>query len=286
MITYRHLNESDFEQLHKTMLAAFSDYVVEYQPTQEILRRMFLIENVRFDLSVGVFDDEKMVGFTLNGSGEWQNKKTVYDAGTGVIAAYRRRGLSRRMFEFLLPVLREKNFEQYLLEVITINEPALRLYQNLGFETRRELGVFMQKEVSPFDYSSPGVELKELETLEWERLESFWSYYPSWQNSIEAMKRSFADDSIVKTPLGLFFEGNLAGYGIVFHRSGNVPQLAIAEEYRGNGFGRVLLSALGEKCDKPLFISNVDTDAKEVVALLQANNFFFLTSQYEMLLEL
>lgn len=286
MITYRHLNEDDFEPLHHTMLEAFSDYIVEYQPTKEILRRMFLIENVRLDLSVGVFDNEKMVGFTLNGTGEWQGKRTVYDAGTGVITDYRRRGLSRGMFDFLLPVLRDCGFEQYLLEVITGNEPARRLYQNLGFETRRELGVFVQKQVSPFRNSFTGVEIKELEMLDWQRLESFWSYYPSWQNSIEAMKRSLVNHSIIKSALGLFFEENLIGYGIVFHRSGNVPQLAIAKDYRGKGFGQMLLSALGEKCGKPLFISNVDTGAKEVTALLQANNFALLTSQYEMLLEL
>lgn len=286
MILCRHLRESDFEQLHQTTLRAFSNYVVEYQPTQEVLRRMLFIENVQLDLSVGAFDGEKMVGFTINGAGRWNEKATAYDAGTGVLPEYQRRGISRQMFDFILPVLRAEKFEQYLLEVIKENEPAFRLYRDLGFETQRELGVFRQKEFLPVKSRQGGVEVKELKTLDWELLKSFWSYYPSWQNSIDAIKRGLSQDSIVKTILGLFFQGKLIGYGIVFHRSGSVPQIAVSEEYRGYGFGHILINALREKSGKPLSVLNVDTEAEEVMTFLMENNFELLTSQYEMLLKL
>lgn len=277
---------SDFDRLYQATLDAFANYVVEYQPTKEALERMFLIENIDFGLSVGTFDGEEMVGFMLNGTGTWKDKKTIYDGATGVVPSHRNRGLSRRMFDFILPVLHENNFEQYLLEVITVNKPALRLYQSLGFEIQREVGVFRQKSVLPVGAPPPGVEIREMKDPDWKLLETFWTYEPSWQNSIAAMRRSFADDRIIKTILGLYLDDEPAGYGIVFHRTGNVPQLAVAKAHRGRGFGRFILNALQEKSGKPLYVLNVDLGAKEILALFNEENFELLTKQYEMLLEL
>ena len=90
MITYRCLTDKDFSQLYHATLDAFSDYVVPYQPTQDRLRRMFVINGVSFDLSVGAFDGETMIGFTVNAVGAFGGKRTVYDSGTGIIPKYRR----------------------------------------------------------------------------------------------------------------------------------------------------------------------------------------------------
>jgi len=260
---------------------------VPYQAKPDGLRRSFLINGVRFDFSVGAFDGEKMVGFTMNAIGEWNGRRTVYDSGTGVVPNYRRQGISRNMFDFILPVLRENKIEQYLLEVIADNEPAVKLYQNLGFETARRLSVFKRKEVGLVtEKLNEEMEIKEIETLDWNLLESFYTYSPSWQNSTASIKRSLLDATIFKTFLGLYLTGKFVGYGIVFHNSGNVPQLAIAGDYRGRNFGRALLNALQKRIEKPLFVTNVDERAKDIAAFLKANNFSLLTTQYEMMLKL
>jgi len=146
MITYRRLTDKDFLQLYHATLAAFSDYTVPYQPTQESLQRMFVINGVSFDLSVGAFEGDAMIGFAVNAIGVWNNKRTVYNSGTGIVPNCRRQGISRKIFDFILPILREDNIEQYLLEVISENEPAVRLYQSLGFEISRRLLVYKKQD--------------------------------------------------------------------------------------------------------------------------------------------
>jgi ribosomal protein S18 acetylase RimI-like enzyme len=286
MIFYRKLNENDFEEYHQALLEAFSDYYVEAQPASDALRRMHRIEGVNLDYSVGAFDDGKLVGFTANAIDDWLGELTAYDAGTGVIPEYRRRGISRGMFDFILPVLRETGAKQYILEVITENEPAIRLYENLGFQTQRTLSVLTSEKTLISQNAPPDVGIKEIKNPDWSVLESFLSYRPSWQNSIDSIKRCLPDTSIVKTILGLYLDEKLVGYGIVFRNSGNVSQIAVAEEFRRRGFGKIILGELQKHTEKPLQFSNIDEKARGVLAFLDSNGFRVLTRQHEMLLKL
>lgn len=287
MIIYRPLTEADFPAFYQATLAAFADYAVPYQPTEDSVRRMLVINGVDYDLSVGAFDGDRMVGFTINAAGEWNGKRTVYDSGTGVVPEYRRRNISRDMFDFIRPRLSENRIEQYLLEVICDNEPAVRLYQSLGFETTRRLLVFKRQEpVFVRERKSENFTVKRIETLDWDLFESFQAYVPSWQNSIDSMKRSLADETIVKTFTGVYAAEELIGYAVVFHNSGSIPQLAVSEKHRRKGFGRALLNHIQKQTEKPLTVNNVDAQAGGAAAFLEANGFSLLTTQYEMLLKL
>jgi ribosomal-protein-alanine N-acetyltransferase len=64
----------------------------------------------------------------------------------GVSAAYRRRGLSRRLFASLTGGLRRAGASEIYLEVRASNQPALALYRALGF---------VQTGVRPRYYSNP-----------------------------------------------------------------------------------------------------------------------------------
>lgn len=259
MISFRTLTEEDFSRLYQTLLEAFSDYSVPMKPEIDTLKQSYLIEGVELDCSFGAFDGDKMVGFTVNGFGDWQGKITAYDAGTGIIPAYRRKGISRRMFEYIFPVLRSQKIEQYLLEVIVENKSAFGFYKSLGFRIEREFKVYKRDKVFvPVDLRhQQNVEIREIKNPDWNFLQSFWTYYPSWQNSIDSIKRSSADAAIRKKVLGVFLDSKLIGYGIIFLKSGSVPQIAIAENYRQKGFGSVLLNALQNQTKTPLKAYNI-----------------------------
>jgi ribosomal protein S18 acetylase RimI-like enzyme len=109
-------------------------------------------DGVRLEASAGAFDRSQMVGFYMNAFGEWQRKRTAYDAGTGVVPAYRRQGVAEELFAFMVPRLKEVSVEQYLLEVLTDNHRAVELYRKLGFAETRRLAVFRRSEpMKPLD---------------------------------------------------------------------------------------------------------------------------------------
>ena len=168
MITNRLLSTSDLPSLHACFLEAFSDYQVDLRMTQEQFEQRLARDGVRMELSAAAFDDDRMIGFYINGIGEWQGKQTAYDAGTGVIPSYRNRGIAKDLFEFLVPRLKEVSVSQYLLEVITTNTPAVSLYRKVGFVGTRQLAVFRSDERIKNVGDPKGVSIRQVEQPDWE----------------------------------------------------------------------------------------------------------------------
>ena len=87
-LQFSFLGRSKFPLIHKTFLEAFSDYQLDmsYMSEEAMLRRVEK-NAVDFDLSVGVFDGGRMVGFTLIGIDNWRNTLSAFDIGTGQLVA-------------------------------------------------------------------------------------------------------------------------------------------------------------------------------------------------------
>jgi ribosomal protein S18 acetylase RimI-like enzyme len=278
-INYRFLSPPDFAALHAALLEAFSDYIIPFQLTETQFKNHIALNAVDINNSVGAFSDGKMIGFTLNGFGFWNGKSTVYDAGTGVFPSFRGKGIGTEIFEFMTPALKQKGIEQILLEVITENENALRLYRKMGFAETRRLLLFQQQK--PFGYSPKrDFTIREIAAPNWKLLKAFWDGNTSWQNSAEALERSLAG----KIVLGAFTREKCVGYGIVFPKSGNIAQIAVGKNHRQNGVASLLLTemqkVIGE--NKPLRVTNVDSNLQCAVDFFKNRNFSETLSQFEM----
>lgn len=277
MVSYRLLSAADFIPLYECFLEAFSDYQVDMQMSREQFEQRITRDGVQLEISAGAFDDGKMVGFYMNGAGSWQGKQTAYDAGTGVIPEYRGGGVGKELFAFVVPRLKEIGIAQYLLEVLSENEPAVALYRKLGFVETRVLAVLRSDEpVSRFD-ELPDVSIRAVEKPDWRLFESFWDGYPSWQNSSAAVERAGAI-------MGAYVDGNCIGYGVVFRPSGNLMQLAVAREYRRRGIGSRILAALSP--NEALKVNNIDEKLIGTLAFFEANKFKIALKQYEMVKDL
>jgi ribosomal protein S18 acetylase RimI-like enzyme len=280
---YRFLTESDFSTLYQTHLEAFSDYIVDLSMSEQQFQQRLLSNGVRLNASVGAFDGGQMVGFTVNGLDLWNNQPTAYDAGTGVVPSHRGKGIAKGLFHFMLPRLTQQGVRQYLLEVISSNEPAVRLYRQLGFQETRRLAVLKRKaplERLP-DLNKHGAAVLELQELDWQLFQSFWDASPSWQNSIESIKRSVTQ----KISLGAYVGENLVGYCVVSTSSGNIAQLAVDRNHRRQGIGSLLLATLQTKVEagKPLQMQNLDCSLKGALAFYEARGFKRVLDQYEMM---
>jgi ribosomal protein S18 acetylase RimI-like enzyme len=130
----RTLRADDFDEIHRAFVDAFSDYVVPMKPAQDALREMFTRRGWVPELSSGIFEDNRLVAFTINGF----DGVSGYDTGSGVIPSHRRRGLARQTMEHSIELLRKAGATRYVLEVLEPNVGAAALYRDVGFvETRR-----------------------------------------------------------------------------------------------------------------------------------------------------
>lgn len=283
MFDYKTLEGTDIEILHTAFIKAFSDYQVTMNIPLLKFNNMLQRRGYSPKFSVGAFKDGELIGFVLNGIRTWVGKTTAYDCGTGVIPEYRKQGITSNMFSKVLSLLHNNNIEQYLLEVIQSNEPAVNLYKKQGFSIIRTFSCFrinkdLLKEVpnSSIKYVSCNIKL-----INWELMKSFWDIEPSWQNSIESI---IAVSNLFEVIIAQIDE-KIVGYGIIDKNSGDIPQLAVHKDYRHKGIGQNILKRLAQ-CTESANISfiNIDNKCINAIEFLQNLGFENFVDQYEMIL--
>ena len=278
MIAHRLLSNGDFESLHDCFLTAFSDYQVDMRMSREQFRQRLVRDGVRLEMSGGAFAGARMIGFCINGLGQWQRKLTAYDGGMALIPEYRGRGVGKELLQFVEAKLKEAGVSQYLLEVLTSNVPAATLYRNRGFIEQRRLAVFRsQPQKSTRRTKVLAIDIRRVEEPNWPLYQSFWDGQPSWQNSSDAVDRVSNDRIIVEA----HENDECIGYGVVFVPSANLMQLAVSPQHRRRGVGTRLLASL--ETSERLKINNIDENLAGTVAFYEANGYKQVLDQYEMI---
>ncbi len=74
-------------------------------------------------------EDEHLVGFLYY----WTLREELNVIDVGVVAACRRQGIAKMLFDFLIKEPRTKTVETITLEVSAVNTAAIELYKDLGF---------------------------------------------------------------------------------------------------------------------------------------------------------
>lgn len=118
---------------------------------------------------------------------------------------------------------------------------------------------------------------------EWNDVINFWDIEPSWQNSIDSVKSTI--DSFI---FSLVKENNkIIGYGIIDKNTGDIPQLAVHNDYRNKGVGKSVITNLIENTKANIIsVINVDGSYAPMKQILSSSGCQNFIGQYEMLLEL
>jgi ribosomal protein S18 acetylase RimI-like enzyme len=254
----RTLTAEDFDAVHAAFLDAFSDYVISLAFTREQFAELLTRRGWLPEASVGIFDGERLVAFTLNAV----DGARAYDSGTGVVLTHRRRGLGRAMLDFIEPRLRARGCTEYVLEVLEQNQRALELYRSSGFEVARGLQCWR------YGGAAAPPEGRSSIHPEW------WDVQPSWQNTAASIGRA-RDPHVIL--------GDAHGYAVVFPSNGDLAQLAVAREARRRGVGTRLLRQAQTLAGKPLRILNVDDRDAGIAAFLEHASAAKTVRQYEMI---
>lgn len=284
--TCRFLSEEWHAELYKVFTAAFSDYVFPFALTEDQFVNHLQLNGVDLSRTVGCFEADALIGFSLNGFGDWKGKPTVYDAGTGVLLSHRRQGVSEAMFEMMIPIFKDQGIEQFLLEVITANDPAIRLYEKLGFERMRELSLMELEGELGSTPADDSITIVEIDNPNWEDLCVLWDKggRPSWQNSIDAVTRI----AHLRTIAGAFIDGRCVGYVAYSSKYGRIAQLAVDAAHRHQGIAHRLLEKVQADAvpGYALQVINIDTAIDGGVRFFENLGFKERLRQYEMLKEI
>jgi ribosomal protein S18 acetylase RimI-like enzyme len=127
-------------------------------------------------------------------------------------------------------------------------------------------------------------EIRRVEVPDWKLYQTFWTGYPSWQNSIEAVQRVVDTTATLECHL----DHRCVGYGVVSKSSGQLIQLAVDANYRRRGLASKLLDALQDcvTSSASIKVNNVDENLKDATAFFEAVGFRLVLEQYEMILNL
>ena len=236
------LRPVDHRSIYAAFLEAFADYSMG-APTDLTEERLLLRlkkNAVDFDLSVAACADGRLVGFTLIGVDTWGGRPTAFDAGTGIVPAFRGQGLARRMFDHALPALRERGVEQFTLELLQKNEPAFKAYRKAGFATSRELRSFAAH--APAVACTGGTtsqwSLRPIEIAQFEDVAGECDWLASFENRISAVRAIAGDVAL----WGAFDGADCIGAVAYSPPLRWLLSLVVRRSHRRRGAGRALLA--------------------------------------------
>lgn len=268
-------------QLLETINLSFADYIFPMQLTSSKLQLKMLSEQIDLSISVGVFDQGKLVALILHGKKEVNGNLHAYNAITGVIPTYRKQKLTVKMYEYILPQLKAQGFTLIQLEAITNNVPALKSYIEVGFSISRILecykGKVKQLRSATLDEN---IEI----TTDWKAndLDWIWDWNPTWQNDIKSI------ENVRESVTGILYkiEGKIIGYLLFNNVTKRVQQFAVAREYRDQHIASKLFNALTHHTgDEEIQIINLQAEVSGAKFLNRIGFELFL-KQYEMILTL
>lgn len=186
-ITVQTLACIDVQTLRNCFNAAFKNYFTPLYFTKEEFADKITTEAIDLKLSFGIFDEDELVGFTLNGIDNMGNQKIAYNAGTGILPEYRGYKLSYLLYEHSITQLRMAGITKTVLEVVEQNIPAIKTYMRLGFAVTRKLNSYQGK---PILHEMIPVDIETLSSPDWELIKKRCEWIPSWQYNTNCIKRA------------------------------------------------------------------------------------------------
>ncbi|KPJ59227.1 MAG: hypothetical protein AMJ46_12045 [Latescibacteria bacterium DG_63] len=282
------LSEKWLPELYQTFVEAFSDYVLDMSHlTEEKFLNRMRKNGIDLESSVGAFDQDKMIGFTMVGLDNVNGIRSAFDIGTGITKAYRGKGIAAEMFEYALPRLRRKNVKKFILEVIRTNERAIKAYQRAGFRITRELDCLELKlENARLPGEIPGnTEIRPVNRDELLRFSDFLDWEPSWENSFASIRR-IPDGVLLFCAL---HDDEDVGLIVYYPALDWIMSLAVSRPFRRRGVATGLMQYLFNQLGNTVSsvkILNVLRSDEAMLALLGKIGFELFTTQFEMSLDL
>ncbi|MDA1120965.1 MAG: GNAT family N-acetyltransferase [Bacteroidetes bacterium] len=278
---YYLLQQKHMPQMHRSFTEAFEDYAVNFELSyHQFANRLLRKLNIEFDYSMGAFSGDKLVGFLFHTINTYDRKMMAYNGGTGIIPGHRGYGLTKKMYEILIPSIATSGAQAIVLEVLKTNKIAIKTYRQIGFEKIRIFESFrLINEVEMKETRDLSI-LKSVDLKA--EYETFGNQSVSFGDTFDQLQYNLENERILEA----WISNEPVGY-IIFQPSlGRISQFAVQKQFRRKGIGTNLIREAQNESLKPLTVINVHKRDHETIKFLGATGFIHSLTQLEMQLPL
>jgi ribosomal protein S18 acetylase RimI-like enzyme len=137
-----------YAELAEIFNAGYEDYYTPFSVDEEAFRFMSELWDDDLDASRVALVDGEPAGIcklAIRGDSGWIG-------GIGVAVPHRGKGVAKELMRGVLDEARDRGLREVWLEVLVQNDPAIKLYEKLGFEHVRELEVWTLDLVADSNY--------------------------------------------------------------------------------------------------------------------------------------
>lgn len=209
ILTFKRFSELPLELAVRLWNDGFEGYFVPINMTVDAFLARTMNEGISLGRSLVAMDDDKPVGFVLNGFRDWDGQKLAWNGGTGVIASHRGMGVGQALIQKTLEVYREEGVTIATLEAIAQNEAAIKLYTSNGYRTIDRL--LMLQRVGPFEQYVFGIAEttaytieeklpRDVQSLTFYRGDATWQ--TMWQSAVNGGQSALAMDPATGEVIG------------------------------------------------------------------------------------
>lgn len=263
----KNLEHTLLQDIVTALVESFSDYFVQMPNSISYWENRFRIARLDPTLSFGMFDGKNLAGFILIGVDSQEGHLTAFNTGTGVLPAYRGKGIVDKLYEYAIPQFKSRGINHCALEVIDVNNKAIKVYERIGFTKNKFYHCFKGELVSPQE----NVNLCKVDFNDIPLNKR--SHLKSWDHTDKAIQiaGSYTCFEVIKkeSPIGYF----------VIDTTGYIPQMNIYDSESQHW--EVLLSGIA--IVSPIVkINNVDARNEGLVTALLKRGLDNFINQYEM----
>lgn len=225
MVHFKKLSEISMEEAVYIWNRGFEGYMSNIQMTIPNFITRLVNEGLSLEDSFAAYIDGQPLGIVLNGFRDIDGKKVAWNGGTGVVPEYRGQGWGKKLMERKLELYAEQGVNLALLEALSENEKAIRLYQSVGFEIVDRLAILQNLE--PLESDLLRISSPERYTIRKGlprdvRPLSFYQKLGAWQTQWPSLKDG---ESLL-----VCCENEIVGYALfkkVFDAQGNLSAISL-----------------------------------------------------------
>lgn len=133
------INDGNIEEIVKTWNKGFSDYIVPVNMDIESFNKRNNMLNISYEDSVVYLKEDKYIGVILIAYSNFLKEKVAWIGGMTVIKEYRNKNIASKMLKYAFEKAKANKCDKVILECISSNIKAKKLYEKMGFKIIDEL---------------------------------------------------------------------------------------------------------------------------------------------------